>query len=141
MGQDAKTKDTRLQAKRAQKGLAQLVDDAMNGRATGREGAEAAGLRAIVGLVQLYVMGEGPLPDAMRELVTMIHNKSDPLRRDIPPDAWAALWPTLNALTEARRKYVETVEAVIRSRSEGAAPEAPADDVGTRLLRAGGGEP
>lgn len=140
MGKDSHIKDARVKSKHAGRNLTQLIDKAMAG-GPGRGGAEAAGLRALAGLCQLFILGEGPLPDAMRELVRLLHDKSDALRRDIPPEVWAALWPTLNALVEGRRKCLEQLEAARRvavPEVAGGAPEvvAPAVDAGPGILRA-----
>lgn len=87
--------------------FSRMVDDIMSGKRTGRAGAEAAGFRALTALIQVYLMGEGTLADSLRELVSALMKRDDPLRKDIPEELWAALWPTFNTLTHARKKAAE----------------------------------
>jgi hypothetical protein len=107
MGQ--KTKDKRVQLKRGAQDLTSLVGDVMEGKRTGRAGAEHHGFEAVKALVEVFLMDEGRLAIELRAFVGHLMDKADPLRADIPPDAWAALWPTLNTLVSARRQAEATI--------------------------------
>lgn len=102
-------KDKRVVAKRGATDLASVIDGVMSGKTAGREGAESAAFKVLINLIETYLMGEGPLADNLRALVDAIQLPSDPLRKDIPREAWSALWPTINTLASARREAMHTM--------------------------------
>lgn len=161
MPRKPKTKDTRLMKTKGTKDIATLMNDVVTGQAAGRAGAEEHFFTALKLLVQLFIMHEGSFPDALRAGVDALMNKQDSLRRDIPPEAWAALWPSLNALKHARAQALAQLakatkvqpvappggehggskteggsEGGSETRSEGTAPAAGG---GAGLLGVGGG--
>ena len=83
---------------------------ALSGEDPGTASAEGTGLRVLAQVGQGFILDEGPLFSHVRLFVSQLMKKDDPLRRDIPPELWAALWPTLNTLWIAREKYVQTIE-------------------------------
>lgn len=117
--------DNRVKAKRAGRDFEALMMRAMAGEAG--PGAEGQGLAVLFQLATLYVTGGGELGQALRRFLDALADKADPLRRDIPPDLWAAIWPTLNTLNQARRQFDE-------QQSESAA------DGGARVLGNGAAE-
>lgn len=134
-----KPRDTRLQQKRASRDLTRLLDDALHGRETGREGAERHGLRVLVQLVQAHLLDEGPLGTHLRAFVDALCQLDDngrpvdSMRADLGHEVWAALWPTFNALRRGRAQQQVTFEkrreALARaSAAPSPAPEATPDD-------------
>lgn len=123
MARGAKVRDGRMVKTRGSKDLATLIGDVLEGRAQGRKGAEEHGFTALKLLVQLYLMHEGTFPDALRAFVDALGDKEDPLRRDIPPDAWAALWPSLNALKRARAQAAERINMAREAAAAAASPQ------------------
>lgn len=111
-------KDRRVAKKRAAKDFTALVENIMTGETRGRPGAEVHAFACVKWLVQLYLMGEGALPDELRALVAALMDREDPLRRDIDPDTWAMLFPALNTLTHARREAVETARKAHESEEQ-----------------------
>ena len=88
-------------------------------------------------VMEAYVTDEGPLGVALRSFLRELQDKGDALRRDIAPEWWAALWPSINTLTHARRSYLDGRETEARSSAPSTGtPEAPGD-VRPGLLRAG----
>lgn len=132
--------------------FARLIGEVMEGKRVGRGGAEAAGFTIITSLIEVYLMGEGKLAEALRSFVGELMKRDDALRREIPPELWAALFPALNTLTHARKKAHETMAKAAprlestppevrheqreeeRREEEGAPP-----DAGAGVLRAGAG--
>lgn len=106
----AGVKDKRVVAKKGATDLASIIDGVMSGERKGRPGAESAAFQVVVGLIEAYLMGEGKLSDDLRELVDELMKPTDSLRKDIPREAWSAMWPTLNTLSSARRESVRTME-------------------------------
>jgi hypothetical protein len=147
----------KMTTKRVQPGkppdFARMVDDLMSGKRTGRPGAEAAGFSALTALIEVYLLGEGRLADSLRDLVSALMKRDDPLRRDIPPELWAALFPTFNTLTHARSKALEQLAKAAPALAPSPPPEAEKNErreeeggavegvehAGAGLLRVGAG--
>lgn len=132
--------DKRMQAKKAGRDFGALFERAMSGDFDPAAGAEGHGMRVVGLLAQEFLMGESALADAMRAFLDAISRKSDPLRRDVPPELWAALWPTMNTLLEARRSLVERkAEAEAEAGAGAGGPIAQPEPGGAGLLGDGAG--
>lgn len=122
MSRAPKTRDGRLAKKKTSRDIATLITDVMEGRETGRPGAESAFMLALKLLVQAFLLDEGTFADALRTGVAGLMNKADELRRDIPPDAWATIWPALNSLQRARAQALVTLAQANKLPTDNAAP-------------------
>lgn len=133
-----------MTAKRGGRDLHAVVTAAMNGTSAPRSRAEAAGFDVLKGLATEFVGGESFLASKLRELVAGLMDRNDALRRDLKPETWQALWPTLNTLTHAREQFIhDRVEAEVEAKRQAALeveePVPVADGPG--ILRAGADGP
>lgn len=105
--------------------LGAIINDVMSGKRTGRPGAESHGFQSLTALIEVYLLAEGRLADSLRAFVDALCNREDPLRKDIPPELWAALWPAINTMQHARRKalaQIHDAKAKASASSSGTAP-------------------
>lgn len=129
--------DRKLAARRATQDSQRLINAALSGDSSSfRPGAEAAGIEVLKCLLQEYVMGSSALAEALRRFVAGLCDRTDPLRRDIPAEHWAALWPVFNTITTAREDHERRaaghdgagVVGAVHPGGEGASAKAPEGD-------------
>lgn len=101
--------------------LEKLLSGIMDGSKVGREGAERYGFDTLRELVTVFMMGEGGFPDALRAFVRAFLNPNDALRKDLPPEVGAMLFPALNTLLRGRMEFEKMMAK--KATETAAAPE------------------
>ncbi len=133
-----KLKDKKMQAKQARNELQGFVAEVVELLDSGEEprpDGKGLAVGLVAELVKVYAMDEGKLGATFRGFIVKLEDRTDPLRAKMNPDLYSALWPALNSLKEARRKYLEHVAEIEAHRVQNLKDAAGANPAGAGVLR------